>query len=80
MLLVYALVAGISLFVTAGILGYKGVKSTASLVLAILLGPVGIVWALLQPRSDEAWPRCPHCAERIRAEARVCRYCGRDVV
>lgn len=23
--------------------------------------------------------RCPHCAERIRREALVCRFCGRDV-
>ena len=22
---------------------------------------------------------CPHCAERILARAKVCRYCGRDV-
>lgn len=23
--------------------------------------------------------KCPHCAEMIRADARVCRFCGRDV-
>lgn len=28
----------------------------------------------------DALKPCPHCAENIKLEARVCRYCGRSVV
>lgn len=29
--------------------------------------------------SDGAHRKCPHCAEVIKQEAKVCRFCGRDV-
>jgi hypothetical protein len=40
----------------------------------IVIAGVAVVAATLLGRR-----RCPHCQERIRAKATVCRYCGRDV-
>jgi uncharacterized membrane protein YdbT with pleckstrin-like domain len=33
-----------------------------------------------QPAAARVERDCPYCAERILARARVCKYCGRDVV
>ena len=51
-----------------------------------LLFPIALVHALLLSEDERAVAarrhlrQCPYCAEYIRAEARVCRYCGRELV
>jgi len=69
----------------------KGYPIAVGGCLGLLLGPIGVLIVALLPRkavaakatpppepgSDER--RCPHCAEIIRVEAKVCKHCGRDV-
>lgn len=45
---------------------------------ALLMKPD--VAAVETQRLSEGMKRCPHCAELIKSEAKVCRYCGRDIV
>ena len=43
-------------------------------------GPAGLEAPAVAAAAWSDSKECPFCAERIKARARICRYCGRDVV
>lgn len=93
----YALVVWIICGLIAGyIYKSKGRSYGVGCIAGFLLGPIGIILALVSSKSDTGiqkqnqqreaklvasgeMKRCPHCAEIIRSDAKVCRYCGNSV-
>ncbi len=56
-------------------------------VLMTLLGRFGVSSAHAEPSTGQGVPdhassmrQCPHCAEQIKAEAKLCRFCNSEVI
>lgn len=62
--------------IAAAIIGSRKGEAGMGFILGALLGPFGVLFALLSQGNRKP---CPYCKELIRKEATVCPHCQKDL-
>ena len=88
-MLVYFLIGLLAACIVGAVAGSRGRSGFGWFLYGLLLWPLALIHVLVLPKRAEVLERrqlalgearkCPHCAEIVRPEARVCRFCGRDL-
>jgi len=64
-------------------LGQPDYGGIAAIFFGVLAGVAGLVTLATKGKSSDVQmpttKQCPFCAERIKQEAKVCRFCGREL-
>jgi hypothetical protein len=56
----------------------RGKNAAMWMVISVLISPL-IAYVILAVSESDDIRTCPFCAEKVKAAARVCRYCHHDL-